>query len=286
MRGNLFREKFLPFMAADAGGGYGGSEPDIEDDFDDDDDLDDGSDDDPDDDPEFDDEGSEEEEEEEGSAQEEEENLAHTNTDPSPDVAQIMERAAELERQNQYLIQSTVGGQVNPYTNKPITNFQEFQEYVEAESSAQLEQMGMPADYLKNLIDNHPAIQQANKLVESQKNAALNAMIAKELTDIQKMNPDIKTAADLKKLPDYEVFDTLVKGGMHINKAYQTYAKMTGQSKTKGTDNKSHLKAFGGKEGSQGDGPSKKEMEMFRAINPGCTDKEIKAFYKKHKKED
>ncbi len=133
---------------------------------------------------------------------------------------------------------------------------------------------------LDEMINNHPAVKQAQHLADLVVQQRNREILNSELRNIQKINPEIKTLADLKNLGEQqEVFDTLVKGGMHIDKAYQAIAERPAKSRK--PDNRSHITQVNG--GVSGEGTVLSAEEISLAKQMGLTSKEINAWLKSHK---
>ena len=108
-------------------------------------------------------------------------------------------------------------------------------------------------------------------------------MIARELREIQKLNPDIKSIADLRNLgEDQAVFDALIKGGMHIDQAYREISRKSAPPSVK-PDTKSHLRVTNGGSRQPAAGLSAEEIALCKEMMPGLTTKEINDWYAKQK---
>lgn len=139
-------------------------------------------------------------------------------------------------------------------------------------------------------LENHPIIQQTKRLMEQQERGRTENLFKSELADIQKLNPEIKSLQDLKNIEHVEVFDSLVKGGMHINEAYKVVSKL-GTTAPQKPNTKEHLVGVGGGDTTP-DGlvevPSG-EMERLKNVFPDDTPQKLKERYNrilKRQKED
>ena len=129
-------------------------------------------------------------------------------------------------------------------------------------------------------INNHPAVVQARRIADMLVQQRNQDMFNAELRNIQKINPQIRSIADLRNLGEQqEVFDALVKGGMHIDKAYQVVAGK--QARVSKPDNRSHMSQVNGGVGGGGTVLSAEEIAMCKEM--GLTSKEINAWCKNHK---
>lgn len=129
-------------------------------------------------------------------------------------------------------------------------------------------------------LENHPIIQQTKRMMEQQEFERTQNLFKSELADIQKLNPSIKSLEDLKNIEHSDVFDSLLKGGMHINEAYKVVAKLGTTAPTK-PNTKEHLIGVGGGD-STPDGlievPSG-EMARLKNAFPEDTPQKIKERY-------
>lgn len=137
---------------------------------------------------------------------------------------------------------------------------------------------------IQNLIDEHPAVLEAKRLSEEAIQEKNRQMFERELANIQKINPDIKTLNDLQNLgEDQEAFNAMIKGGLHIDAAYKVIAAQKTPTKPK-QDTKSHIKTVNGAGTPQGAViVPREERQLIKEMMPGITDKEIDEWYKKRK---
>ena len=137
---------------------------------------------------------------------------------------------------------------------------------------------------LNQAVVNHPMVQQANAMMQGIMRQQAENTIKQELRNIQAINPDIKSVADLKNLGDkQEAFDALIKSGMHIDKAY-LILHPTGQSQARiaKPDTKAHIMQTNGNgNGSSALTMSRDEKEMCRALFGDVSDKELARLFKK-----
>lgn len=131
-------------------------------------------------------------------------------------------------------------------------------------------------------INSHPAVQQATQMLQQIQQQRTQELFNRELREIQKINPEIKTLADLRNLGEsQEVFDALIKGGMHIDQAYKAIAgKHPAPAKP---DTKGHLKVTNGASHQPSAGLSAEEIALCKEMMPGLTTKEINDWYAKQK---
>ena len=112
-------------------------------------------------------------------------------------------------------------------------------------------------------------------------------MFARELRNIQRINPDVKSLVDLRNLgDDQNYFDFLVsQKGMHIDRAYKEI--MRGKSPQEPVQRKDTRESIGTFNGSDGapvaDIPRDEEL-LCMEMNPGISKEEIRKFYNKYRK--
>lgn len=110
------------------------------------------------------------------------------------------------------------GKMTNPNTGRPI---QTAEEYIEAmryqqrvQAEAQMKQGGVDPSIIQQLIASDPTVREAHEIMERQKVAEQDARIAREIADIAKVNPAIKTVDDLAKDASFpEVYERWEKSG-------------------------------------------------------------------------
>lgn len=137
---------------------------------------------------------------------------------------------------------------------------------------------------LNQAVVNHPMVQQANAMMQGIMRQQAENTIKQELRNIQAINPDIKSVADLKNLGDkQEAFDALIKSGMHIDKAYMVlHPAGQSQARSPKPDTKAHIMQTNGNgNGSGAVTMSRDEREMCKALFGDVSDKELARLFKK-----
>lgn len=246
--------------------------------------------------------------EEEGqSTEERRENAARRRQAEQKAAIDAAVRAALEEQRRQYDAERAEffqqAGVVNPFTNEPITNMDEFRAWREEQDNRKLQkelQSGkLTKETLEELIDQHPAVQAAR---QAQKQEAARAKQAREqaflqnveeqLKEIRKTDPAIQTVADLMNRPYSRAFYEAVQRGNNFLDAFYLATRGTQaeeveekarQSAINNLTGKNHLKAtgIGGRAGAT---ISPEEREMYRLFNPKATDQDIQKYQNKFKK--
>lgn len=212
---------------------------------------------------------------------------------------------AEAKRLAQAEIDKAVAemGLRDPYTGKAITTKAEYDAYKTRHETEiigkELGKAGISRAAMDALIASHPAIKQAQEAAkayeEAQRSAqeqAARARLEEQIKAISALDPSIKTAADLAALPNYGQIRDYVKKGLTIEEAYklanmdklaEKKSAAAAQSAINKVASKEHLTSTAAR--GSGDVPvPKKVIEQYRMLNPGMTDKEIRADYAKFSK--
>ena len=212
---------------------------------------------------------------------------------------------AKAQADAQRIIDRTIAdmGMRDPYTGKAITTKAEYDAYKTRHETEiigkELGKAGISREAMDALITSHPAIKQAQEAAkayeEAQRSAqeqAARARLEEQIKAISALDPSIKTADDLVKLPEYDKLRGYVQKGLSIEEAYKlTYmdklaekkSAAAAQSAINKAASKEHLTPSVAR--GSGDAPvPKRVIEQYRMLNPGMTDKEIRADYAKFSK--
>ena len=135
-------------------------------------------------------------------------------------AAQTQQRVDEFYRQ-QY------AGFISPYTQRPIETEADFKAYTQAfeaeEQQRQLMEMGVDAKMLEEIIGNHPAVKQAQAMMEQQQKAQADAFMQQEFTELQREFPDTGLK-DIRELLDSKegrrALDLWKTAGLTLSEAY------------------------------------------------------------------
>jgi len=201
------------------------------------------------------------------------------------ETRRIAEEKAKSDQLLNTLFESAYKGETNPFTGKPIETVDDFLAWKEENERQALQQAGLSPDYIKQMIDSNPAIQQANAIIKMNQEMQGRLAVDREIAEIQKVNPKIKTFEDLvADNANNEIFNALVNGGMSLSKAYATVHKIP-QKKT--DDSKAHLQSVGG--GGTGSVTEKEIpanlLEMWQETFPDDKPAELRARYNRAIKE-
>jgi hypothetical protein len=196
-------------------------------------------------------------------------------------------------------------GRLNPYTKRPITSKADYEEYqTQYAADQQRRQMdnlraaGVDPDAIQAMIDQHPAIQQAQQVIraaeaerERAQAAQAKGWYGEQIKQINSLDPEAKLGSleDLaaKEPEQYTKMLGMVTRGVSFVDAYkmlhfddltQRRAAAAQQAVRNQAAGKAHLTPSGG-QGKAGIEVPADIREEFRALMPGITDAEIARQY-------
>ena len=200
---------------------------------------------------------------------------------------------ARLAEEADRAVRDTYAGQINPYTGMPIQSRRDLDEYRQALRADQLRQAGLEPDVLSELIANDPAVRQARELTERLSRQEGEQALLRAVSEIGSLDPSIRSVRDLMEQPNAEAFHGYVQKGYGLAEAYRlaNFDRLTGQKAAAARQaainslaGKSHMGPTRGGSGRDVTIPAA-ELELFRALNPEASDREIMAFYAKQREE-
>lgn len=196
-------------------------------------------------------------------------------------------RIREAERS---AVIAATGGKTNPYTGKLIESVEElnaFNAAFAADNSRQkLQQAGIDPKDLDAIINQHPAVRQAQAADAANRQQMRQRLIEKDVAEIGKIDPSIKTFDDLMSSPAGMETEKLVKQrGLSYLEAFKlvnfdrvSNARVAAQEKANAekAGGKSHLDSTAQKTPDVVSVPAE-TMQMFR--NAGFSEKEAREKY-------
>ena len=201
----------------------------------------------------------------------------------------------ELNQMNQQLA-AMCQGVTHPVTGQPITNVHD---YIDALAIQQrqaneqvLEEKGIDPQLIDRMIATNPVVMQAQQVIEQTKQNETVARIQREIAEISKIDPNVKTFEDLANLPNYPDMVNYVAqtgGKASIVDAYkllnfETFMSHTGDAARQAAINqmrgKDHLSTNTGVATEDDDVEVPADI-MARWKEDGKTEKQIKELYKK-----
>ena len=195
-------------------------------------------------------------------------------------------------------------GMKNTITGEPITTLEEMRQWQQQLRRAQLEKDlkagKLTADGLNQLIEDHPMVQKANETVRQQESlqsqklqAETRAKIEGEIAEIGKMDPAIRTAADLLKMPKAKEFYDYVQKGYSFIDSYRLAnfeeitrrnAEAARQQVQTAARGKEHLTVVGNPRSTGAASVPAQEMQLYRMLNPGASEADIQNHFNKYNK--
>ena len=196
-------------------------------------------------------------------------------------------------------------GIMDPYSGKTITTREEYDAYrdriYQERRSFIREKTGMSDAEMDDFIRNLPEVRRANEegakareLMENERRRQAKERVDAEVRKIAAMDPDVKSIADLTAGESYPQLLELVKRGYALSDALKlaNFDKLQGRAQA--ASRQAAINSGAGRAGfqatqakGQGDDtvPVPKDvLELYRGINPGATDAEIRADYNRYLK--
>ena len=215
--------------------------------------------------------------------------------------AALEQQRQQFDAERQEFFQQA--GVVNPYTNEPITNMDEFRAWREEQENRKIQKElssgKLTRETLEGLIDKHPAVQAARQAQEQEaareqeaKTQQFMQDVESQLAEIRKTDPSIQNVTDLMNKPYGRAFyDAVQRGNNFLDAFYlatrgmqfENVEEKARQSAINNLTGKNHLKAtsMGGRAGAT---VTPEERDMYRLFNPTATDQEIQKYQNKFKK--
>ena len=177
--------------------------------------------------------------------------------------------------------------------------FDSWTELEEFSEQQRLENLGVTdKDEFKSLLDEliakNPIVQKAQEVLASQEQKNKEVFIKEQITEINKLDNNIKTLDDLVKLDRYEDFSKKVEKGYDLIDAYKTTyfdkiktneVESVKQNVLNNLGSKGHLKTATGKGGNDVFVPDE-VMAMYKKNMPNMSDNEIRKHYGKYVEEN
>ena len=211
--------------------------------------------------------------------------------------------AAQRRRQEeQQRVQSAVdaeyarmfAGQTNPYTGRPINTKAEYDLYQQQYQKEQLKQAGVDPNYINQLVQNNPAVVEANRIMQEQHQAEGKRLLETQVQEICKLDPDIKNFGDLMACENFGQINDMVMNGYSLTDAYKiaNFIKITQRKQAAATQRainqvsgKAHMRQTGA--GGAGDNVSipADVLSMYQEMMPEASMAQIREHYKRTHKE-
>ena len=188
-------------------------------------------------------------------------------------------------------------GLVNPYTKQPIQSKADFDAYKQAFEEDQraklLKRSGMNEAQFNAFIQSIPEVRKAKEAETAANRARAEIKVQEQLTEIRKLNPNIQSVRDLTTMESYPQLYAMVQRGYDLADAYRlaNFAELSKreagaarQSAINAVKSKSHLAPVAERSGTAEIVVPEETKQLYRQLNPGVTDDEIKRHYAKSHK--
>lgn len=204
-------------------------------------------------------------------------------------------------------------GKIDPYTGNPILSEADYRRYERAYRADQqakrletLKQAGLDPKVIQDIISEHPVVRQAQEAIRQAEAERGRARAAEakgwytdQLQQINTLDPEARVtgldALEAKDPNGYRSMMDMVKRGMSLVDAYklshfdaltQRRAAAAEQRARNQTAGKAHMQPVGG----AGSAPEGVEVpgdvrQMYRDMNPGMSDADIRKAYAEYRKE-
>lgn len=185
-------------------------------------------------------------------------------------------------------------GFTNPETGQPINSAQDYFNALDAQerlaNKKALADSGLDPNLIERAVNNSPAIKAANLVLQEQRLKEVQTYLEKQVEEVGKLDPDIKSAADIERSERYpEVFRYVNENHLSVVDAYKlVYAdKLVGnktaaikQQAINNAKSQQHLTATeGNTKGSDLKEVPSSIIDQWRNFFPDKTDAQIRELY-------
>ena len=186
-------------------------------------------------------------------------------------------------------------GYKNPITGAEIKSAKDYFDAIAAQeelaTKKTLADKGIDPSIIERAVNNSPAIRAANQIIAEQRTRDVQSYLEKQIEEVSKIDPDIKSAKDIENSERYpEVLNYVQNNRLSIVDAYKlVYADKLVSQKTAAVKqqainnarSQSHLTAT---EGGQSKGDSlveipQSQLEQWKQFFPNKSPKELKEAY-------
>ena len=182
----------------------------------------------------------------------------------------------------------------NPITGQPIRSAKDYYDALQAQQQLQtkreLEEKGLDPNIIENAVNNSPAIKAATQIIAEQRLKDVKIYLDKQVEEIGKIDPDIKTAQDIEQSERYsDILRYVNENHLSVVDAYKlVYADKLNSRRTNAVKQQAinnaksqqHLTATEGGNGGDDlrDIPSG-QLEQWRTWFPDKSMKELRVLY-------
>lgn len=237
---------------------------------------------------------SEETEQEPPPEESEKENIP---AEPSADSLRLQAEetvSQRLEKELGELLANT--GLLDPYTQKPISSLADlraYREHFEADKRREFQDgHGMTDEQYQAFVSDLPEVKAAREAAERAASEGAKARLEKDLKEVGKLDPSVKSLEDLAQRPEYPQICGMVEKGLSLPQAYKLVyfdqlSQRAAEAAKQGTLNslagREHLQ----KSTTRGEGAAPvppSVAEEYRMFMPEATEAEIQAHYNAYAK--
>jgi len=198
---------------------------------------------------------------------------------------------AEIGNLNQQ-VAAMCQGITHPITGAPITNIRDYMDALQIQqrqaSEAELEEKGIDPSVIERMIASNPVVMQAQQVLNSTRQREADAYVEREIADLSKYDPNIRSMADIVALPTFPRILERLKQGMTLTDAYKTenfdnYMSHTNEAARQKAINqmrgKAHLPSQPNSVATENDGVEVPPEIMSSWKSEGKTEKQIRDLY-------
>ena len=185
------------------------------------------------------------------------------------------------------------GSVVNPVTGKNIETMEDYLQACEHQQretlNQQLTEKGIDPNLIEQMVNNSPAIRQAQQILENNQRAEVQKQLDEDIKAVTAMAPEIKSLEDLEKHASYASVLEYVNKGLRLPDAFKLAnfdsisTRQTAAAKQAAINqarSKGHLETTTSVSvGSNLADIPDKEISTWREYFPGLSDEELKKKY-------
>ena len=187
-------------------------------------------------------------------------------------------------------------GLSNPITGQPITSAREYFDALDAQeklaTQKKLADNGIDPELIEKAVNNSPAVKAANLVIQEQRLKEVQTYLEKQIEEVGKIDPDIKSAKDIEQSERYpEVLKYVNENHLSVVDAYKlVYADKIASRKTaaikqqaiNNVKSQQHLKSTDGiATANELAEIPQSQMAEWRRFFQGKSDAEIRELYNK-----
>lgn len=205
---------------------------------------------------------------------------------------------AERQRQTDAYYATKFAGYENPITHQPIKSEKDYRDALEAQDivnqNKQLEEKGIDPNLISQIVnkqvENNPVVKQAQQITQQIQQEQANKMLEADLSEISKLDQNIKSFEDIANLPNIADIVALTNQGMNLSTAFKVAnldnliqgksaaVKQATINNLKGTQHLNATNSVSVNEGSEVDIPQAL-LGMWKESFPDKSPSELKKLY-------